>query len=240
MVGQRVEDFLRSFNLESGDIPKVMGLFVAAKYATVAAGVLVGLRYQPLRRLVLARSLVSRSSRPWAPQQRGVIDQSLNHARGHHPAQLGGTWAQQQQSRVLDAFSRAKEFRRDAKGRWKKAGQKLLLQKQLAHQHRKEWLTKLQARHTWHGWLSQKYWHLADALETAARKSYLFSKLSTSLGLMPKTLAVGTAEGVLLAKLALPLTAPLSFLLITLMFRPAGTLATTSAQECDDTNKMSE
>jgi len=255
MVGQRVEEFLGSFNLESEDVPKVLGFFVAAKYATLAAGIAIGLRYQPLRRVVLARSLVLRSS-PWGQQQRSRVLEALETAKKYHQRQLGAPWAQQQRTRIREAFDRAKQFRqgqlsqrsdamdaaksqmrhvkanlRDAKGRLKHAGQTLLLNKQVALQQQK--LSR--ARQSWHGWISRKYWNLADGLATAAGNNNLFQMLSRNLGLMPRTLAVGTAEGVLLAKLALPVTAPLTLALAVLIFRRPGTSGATSAQECTET-----
>lgn len=252
MVGQRVEEFLGTFNLDSEDVPKVLGFFVAAKYATLAAGVAIGLRYQPLRRVVLARSLVLRSS-PWGQQQRAHVLEALEVAKKYHQRQLGAPWAQQQRARIREAFDRAKQFPqgqlsqrfdvaksqmrhvkanlRDAKGRLKHAGQTLLLHKQVALQQQK--LSRV--RQSWHGWVSRKYWHLADGLETAAGKNKLFQMLSRNLGLMPRTLAVGTAEGVLLAKLALPVTAPLTLALAVLIFRRPGILGATSAQECIET-----
>lgn len=256
MVGQRVEDFLKLFNLESGDVPKVVGVFIAAKYATVAAGVVVGLRYQPFRRIVLGRSAVLRSS-PWAQQQRARLFEALDRAKLQHrgTASPSSPWMQKHKSRIVELLEGAKQRSQkavspkdgvvqvskiksslhDVRKGWKKAGEKLLKQRQLANQHKKHWLTKLRLQHTWHGWFSQKYWLLADKLESTASKSRLFGLLSRGTGLMPRTLAVGTAEGVLLAKLLVPFTAPLSLLLTILLFRKPGNLTVVSAQECDET-----
>lgn len=60
MVGQRLDEFLRNRGLEAEDVPKVVGACVAAKYVTLIAGVAIGIRYQPLRQMVLARSLALR------------------------------------------------------------------------------------------------------------------------------------------------------------------------------------
>mmetsp|Transcript_56745 Transcript_56745/g.157992 ORF Transcript_56745/g.157992 Transcript_56745/m.157992 type:complete len:197 (+) Transcript_56745:112-702(+) len=56
MVGQRLQEYIRSRGFEAEDVPKVVGVFVAAKYATLAASVALGARYQPLRRLFPKRT----------------------------------------------------------------------------------------------------------------------------------------------------------------------------------------
>lgn len=206
MVGQQLDEYVKNrFNLESRDIPKVMGLFVVAKYATLATGVAIGLRYEPLRRVVLARRLALGSS-PWA----------------------------QQRLRLLEVLKRAEKNQQarfwDAKKRLKHAGHSLFLRKQIVLQRQQHWLAN-QMRHSWYGWISQKYWHLADKLENAAIQNYYVLMLSWNLGLMPRKLAVGTAEGLLLAKLAVPLTAPLSLLLIVHAYgRPK--VPTINSQDC--------
>lgn len=253
MVGQRVEDLFHYLKLNPDDIPQAVGLFVAAKYATLGAGIAVGLRYQPFRRLALGRSLVLKSS-PWAQEQRTRVIEAFDRVKAYHRIHVGGTSAHRQRARLLEALSRAKQSPmasdvvdsakaqirsakakfRDARGRWKRAGQKLLLKKQIEYQHKKYWLAKVLAQHSWHGWLSKKYWHLADRLEMAASRNYLFLLLSRSIGLMPKTLAVGIAEGVLLSKLLLPFTAPLSLLLFVFMYKRRDTWVVTSAEEFEE------
>jgi hypothetical protein len=149
----------------------------------------------------------------------------MDRARKYHQRQLSLGNAQDKIQKVKDNFH-------EARGRWKKAGNKLLLAKHLARQHEKELIAKFHARSSWHGWISQKYWNLAVALENAAAKNYALSTLSKTLGLQPKRLALGTAEGVLLAKLAMPLTVPLSLLLIVLMFGNRNALSVAKTQEC--------
>lgn len=64
-----VEGFVRSLGLEAEDVPKVVGTFVCCKYMTWGAGIALGVRYQPLRRILLARNSISKAQ-PWAQRQR--------------------------------------------------------------------------------------------------------------------------------------------------------------------------
>jgi hypothetical protein len=247
MVPGVVENALQSVGLEPNDIPKVVGAVVATKYATLAAGVAIGLRYQPLRRVVLARASVLPGI-PWAQQQRVRVFEALKNAKGQRYSHLRRSWSQQhaafirealdtakwnthknvsQQASVAqiakDSFSEARSRIGKAKKKVTaavKAGKSMLLHKQLqVAQRRQRSLVLLAVRQTWHGWLSQKYWHLADALEAAAHRNRIFSSVSRTLGFMPKTLAVGTAEGLLLAKLAFPITAPLTLVMVVLALK---------------------
>lgn len=286
MVGRYVEDLLLSLNLTPEDIPKAMGLFMVAKGAALATGMAVGLRYQPLRRLVLAKRLVVQSS-PWVQQQRLRVLETFDRAKRYNGGQFVSPWARQrlrilevldgakrynissatqrQRSRVLDTLEASKNQRsanramrgsvdaehkakaevvhssarhmkssssRDAKTRLQGAGQKLLLFKQIsrAQEHAR------QARRSWRGWISKKYWHFADVVGTAAGKSSMLLMLSSRLGVMPKTLILGTTEGLLLAKLAVPLLAPLSLLLFVHVVKRPNNVAVTVAQ----TNRESE
>lgn len=265
MVGHYVEDLLLSFDLGPEDIPKALGLFMVAKGAALATGLAVGLRYQPLRRLVLAKRLVVQSS-PWMQQQRLRMIETLDKAKRYDRGQFVSPWAQQQRVRVLEMLDHAKRYRqghvvnlwaqrlrprvletlgrgkqrpskqlrasadvqtaqvhirnvkdgsRDTKARVKTVGQKLLLLKQMS---REQQLAK-QARHSWRGWLSKKYWQFAESVAATAGNNSIFLMLSSRLGVMPKTLVLGTAEGLLLSKLAMPLVLPLSLLLSVQMFK---------------------
>eukprot|EP00931_Biecheleriopsis_adriatica_P102232 TRINITY_DN77229_c0_g1_i1.p1 TRINITY_DN77229_c0_g1~~TRINITY_DN77229_c0_g1_i1.p1 ORF type:complete len:214 (+),score=44.30 TRINITY_DN77229_c0_g1_i1:42-644(+) len=51
MVGQRLKAYIESWGLEAQDVPKVVTVFVGAKYATLGGFIFVGARYQPLRQL---------------------------------------------------------------------------------------------------------------------------------------------------------------------------------------------
>jgi len=69
MPGSRLEGFIQSLGLEAEDVPKVVGAFVCCKYATWGTGIVLGVRYQPLRRLLLGRSAIGKAQ-PWAQRQR--------------------------------------------------------------------------------------------------------------------------------------------------------------------------
>uniref|UniRef100_A0A7S1A2A6 Uncharacterized protein n=1 Tax=Noctiluca scintillans TaxID=2966 RepID=A0A7S1A2A6_NOCSC len=67
-----LEAYLASCGLEVSDIPKVTGALVTAKYGTLVAWMVVGARYQPMRRMFLARHRVlgiRNTVRPWAQRQ---------------------------------------------------------------------------------------------------------------------------------------------------------------------------
>lgn len=84
MPGSCLEGFVRSLGLETEDVPKVVGAFVCCKYLTWGAGIAVGVRYHPLRRLVLARSAI-REAEPWAQRQRARLFEALERARRSPP-----------------------------------------------------------------------------------------------------------------------------------------------------------
>lgn len=80
-----LEGYIKSFGLEAEDVPKVVGTFVFCKYATWGTGILLGVRYQPLRRLLLARSAISKAQ-PWAQRQRLRLLDVWERARRAPPA----------------------------------------------------------------------------------------------------------------------------------------------------------
>mmetsp|Transcript_56886 Transcript_56886/g.133467 ORF Transcript_56886/g.133467 Transcript_56886/m.133467 type:complete len:194 (-) Transcript_56886:29-610(-) len=59
MVGQRLQKYISSWGLDPGDVPKVITIFLGAKYVTLGAFVLVGTRFQPLRRVFPKRRTVT-------------------------------------------------------------------------------------------------------------------------------------------------------------------------------------
>lgn len=212
MVGQRLEGYLKSScGLEARDIPKVVGLFMVAKYSIGVGAVAVGLRYQPLRQLVLRRSLVLQRN-PWAQRQRLRLLEAWDKAKKFPPKQVMRRTVSRDVAQPQVHL--AKASLRAAKNRVKDVARRRLLHLQMVHQR----LTD-RARHSWHGWTSRKYWQVADKLQEAAEKNQSLSWLSTLVGTGPQALALGVAEGVLLAKLLMPVTAPLTLLLIVQMFR---------------------
>lgn len=277
MVGQYVEDILLSLDLSPDDIPKALGLFMVAKGGALATGLVVGLRYQPLRRFVLSKSLVAKNN-PWVQQQRVRFLQTLDKARRADRGQSVRPWAQQQGQRVLAMMDRARSssvhrgqfisawalrqrtsvakaleagkrlpaqqlrpgmnsfvessqaqarsVNRKLRTGKRYVGQKLMLLKQVSREQR----LAREARRSLRGWISEKYWNFADSVGIATRKSGLLLMISRRLGIMPKTLVLGTAEGLLLAKLTVPLLAPLSLLLFVTMFKHPNSLAMTAAQ----------
>lgn len=226
MVAQRLEDFLRNRGLEAEDVPKVVGACVAAKYATLVAGVAIGVRYQPVRQLVLSRSLALRSvAMPSAPPVWGHGSQGAMRARVGEVVEAAKRRARLPVDKFFDAEARWLTARRRWRGA-RSAGQALLQQKRLAKMrdiHEKAAL----ARRTWHAWASAKYWRLADRLQSLVLRSRPALALSARFGLQPANLALGVAEGALLSKMALPLTLPLTLLLAlrTLAHRRAPALA---------------
>mmetsp|Transcript_93393 Transcript_93393/g.171380 ORF Transcript_93393/g.171380 Transcript_93393/m.171380 type:complete len:235 (-) Transcript_93393:87-791(-) len=227
MVGQRLEAFLQSCSLEARDIPKVVGLWLVTKYSIGVGALAFGLRYQPLRQVVLRKSLVLQRN-PWAQQQRLRLFEAWDKAKKYPSKQVirravSGDVGQPQVRSVKASL-------RDAKRRVKDVARRRLLHVQMVHQRLTE-----RARHSWHGWTSRKYWQLADKLQEAAEKNQSLSWLSALVGTGPKALALGMAEGVLLAKLVMPVTAPMTLLLIVQMFKKPVVKA--SEQEFPDTEE---
>lgn len=229
MVGQRFQNFLEAQGLAAEDIPKVAGAVVAAKYGCLVAGVVVGVRYRPLRRLVLARGLVA--PRGFLPQQRAAwLREAWEHAKCHHGrtaskvqhAAAGAVVRSQHATRLREAWERVKwHHGRVAAARRGRAlpGQGLLLQKQLALSDARQRLFR-----TWQAWVSKKYWSLALRAEALLAPGSTAAALASRLGIQADSLAMGLAEGTLLAKLAVPITLPLSTLLALRLFRSPVTL----------------
>lgn len=168
--GGRLEGFIKSLGLESEDVPKVIGAFVCCKYATWGTGIVLGVRYQPLRRLLLARSAF-RKAQPWAQRQRLRLLEVWDQARKTPPVVQrhalasgpGYSSASAQQARTVSATrailsKSARSCRRsgaesDANRRmsfhWReavrRAGRRLLQYRQLA-QRQRQWRQKQMAQ----------------------------------------------------------------------------------------------
>lgn len=139
-----VEGFVRSLGLEAEDVPKVVGTFVCCKYMTWGAGIALGVRYQPLRRILLARNSISKAQ-PWARRQRVRLLEVWQKARKtpatvpiHNAPPLRGGSTTADIARGAAGRSRLKSHWRDAMSRaisagWRsRAGKKLLQYQQLA------------------------------------------------------------------------------------------------------------
>lgn len=84
--GGRLEGFVASLGLETEDVPKVVGTFVCCKYVTWGAGIVLGVRYKPLRRLLLPRwqSAIFQAA-PLVKRQRSRLLQIWEGARRSPP-----------------------------------------------------------------------------------------------------------------------------------------------------------
>lgn len=82
MVGQRLKNYIQSHGLQADQVPKVVGVFMVAKYATLGTFIVVGVKYRPLQRLFPRRRKLSAFERlkqvirdPWlALQQRDKVE----------------------------------------------------------------------------------------------------------------------------------------------------------------------
>lgn len=196
MVGQQLKSYIESCGLAADDVPKVVASFMALKYGSYAATVLLSIRYHPLRRVFLARK----------------------EALG-----LGHAGLSAQPRRIVEsARSKYRDVQasyRDAKGRWHSAGRELLLRQQLLRSQQQQRLGPSGQKIGWYAWSSAKYWQLSDKLEHAASESRVWQALTRNLKLEPKGLALGFAEGTILFKCILPLYMPLTLLLIVQVFK---------------------
>jgi hypothetical protein len=185
-----LESYLASCGLEVSDIPKVTGVFVTAKYGTLVACLAVGARFQPLRRLFLARHRVLGldSTRPWALRLR-----QARMGRVSHTLSVARSGVAQARERLRTERLRLMERRRPD--------------------------TRLSPKDSWHAWASAKYWNLFDRLERAASRSRVWTYFSGILHINPKSLAMSVAEGFLLYKVTFLLLAPLELWLIVQYFK---------------------
>jgi len=85
MVGQRLRSYIESRGLEPEDIPRVVGTFVAAKYITLCTSIVLGARYQPLRRLFPRKK--ARSGWEW------IKDRFFANQNAAREEELGRRWA---------------------------------------------------------------------------------------------------------------------------------------------------
>uniref|UniRef100_A0A7S2FB98 Uncharacterized protein n=1 Tax=Alexandrium andersonii TaxID=327968 RepID=A0A7S2FB98_9DINO len=206
MVGQRLKGYIQSCGLEASDVPKVVASFVAAKYATWGAFVVLGVRYQPLRCLV----------RPRQQQQSWRLPPLIVAAWDHAKQRFGGPLRRSVGQRSASKASpparrrwRESIFRRNfvkAKGAFDRAKSS-----------------------SWYGWVSDKYWYLSDKLAANASSSHLWSGVSSTLRVNPGNLALGFAEGTILYKLTFLLTAPPELWLIVKLFQKQRAMAAAEA-----------
>jgi len=219
-VGQRCKGYIQSCGLDENDVPKVFASFMVAKYSTWAAFILVGVRAQPLRRLVRPRPPPS-----WL--------------RRHH-LQLMSGW-----DRVKERYGRGQLARhsnlRHASGKRHACnnrhacsnGQRLPVRKQLRDQLRCSWQRNVERAKasSWYGWASEKYWNASDMLSRAAQQSRFWSMVAAALHVKPSSLALGLAEGTILYKVTFPLTGPIWLWLLVSFFRQKHAFAGTAAEE---------
>mmetsp|Transcript_72624 Transcript_72624/g.143977 ORF Transcript_72624/g.143977 Transcript_72624/m.143977 type:complete len:259 (-) Transcript_72624:63-839(-) len=202
MVGQRLQGYLQSCGLEAADVPKVVGSFMMAKYSTWATFVFVGIRAQPLRRLVRPRPPPS-----WL--------------RRHH-LQLMSAWDRAKERYGKGQLARHSSSRHTGGNRHASSnGHRSPIRKQLNVHLRQSWQRNVQRAKAsnWYGWASEKYWYASDMLSSTAQKNRLWSMVAAALHMKPGSLALGLAEGTILFKLTFPLTGPLSLWLIVCFFR---------------------
>lgn len=230
MVGQRLKGYLESCGLAAEDVPKVLGAFVTAKYCTWAGAVVLGVRCQPLRRLLLARrDAVTGAMRPWATQQHKWVVEALDKAR-------------KSPSGAARRYHDAKASVGAAKGRLHSAGQELLRRQQLLKAQLQQ--QALQRRESgWRGihtWLSANYWKLSDKLESAASSGRVSSFLSNNLHLNPRGFAMGVAEGTILYKSTFLLHAPFQLYLIVQLFKRRRGALLLDSSDCGQEHKGKE
>jgi hypothetical protein len=96
--------------------------------------------------------------------------------------------------------------------------------KQLAQQQRQIRLAQVEAAHRkWYTWASRKYWKyrgvLEEKVERLASRSSIWTRVFASIGVKPKGLATGCAEGTILFKLSSPVLLPLQLWIVTNYFK---------------------
>jgi len=223
--------------VEGREVPKALGTLAALKYGTLTAAVVLGVRVQPLRRVLLQRRQVyperaiSPLQRPgaWAHLQkhqpkRPAVRCTHSVAEGSHLQML----PQQQASGARNDRSQLRRLLTAARGRY--SGGRLartlitarlqwLRHRQLQQQQQLLAGQRRSAQLTWHAWISKKYWQLADKTEQAVGSSRLCQLLASWGRFDPKRLAVGVAEGAILYKSTIWLHLPLHLWIVLVLFR---------------------
>lgn len=232
MVHGAVQQWIESAGLQPGDVPKALGYLVGAKYMYAGAAMVVGIRYHPLRRLLLAKHELKSSSLQNHINKAVIVSKMrMNSAAGRlrdAKPRWSVSWpaSMRQGSKELGPGTPGHiQTHNSAQRRLlKDASQKMLQQQQLQEQSRV-------AQDTWKAWASKKYWGMADRMESAAASSRVMSWLSLRLGFRPQCVALGAAEGVLLAKLAAPVTLPTTLLVIIAMMKQRNSTHPVRAEE---------
>lgn len=186
MVGQHLKQYVESWGFQSEDVPKIVGVFVGAKYFTLGAFVVVGARYQPLRRLFPRRERKSHAT--WERvrhfmSQRHKLLQSRLQERAQH-------------ARII-LQARSHERAHDAQKNLRKR-----LHERARDSLRQKW-------GGWYIWIAQKYWYLSDKMQSSLQKSRALSAIIHHTGGNPVRVALGVAEGFVLCKVTFPLWGPL-------------------------------
>mmetsp|Transcript_34427 Transcript_34427/g.78483 ORF Transcript_34427/g.78483 Transcript_34427/m.78483 type:complete len:223 (-) Transcript_34427:71-739(-) len=204
----RTEQWLqRRAGLDTADVPKVMGGFVGLKYLTTTGLVLVGIRFHPLRRVLLSRREVIPDK---AARRR--LHTAISAARRNWMSTAVGKWRDTRHKFVTPkmlVWARGK-------ARWKE------LEEKVKERSREQLARSKELQATWKAWFSKKYWKLADRMEkrfTTSVVARASEVVLQPLGLSAKNLALGFAEGILLAKLLVPVTIPLNLLLAVMAFK---------------------
>lgn len=219
--GERLKGYLNDMGLEPVDVPRVLMYWVAAKYTTCGACIVLGARYRPLQRCFASRSAIAPPG-SWAQRQRLRLREALKPDFGDAHGGVGRLRSALNAAR--SRYKAAGQSARETADRWKAAGKRPHPNRQLL-QHQRRALHRLQVERSllrqsgWYVWSSEKYWYLSDKLRTSAEQSPIWSLLSRSLGSNPKGLAIGIAEGVLVYKLTFPVHGPLLLYLIAQGFR---------------------
>lgn len=220
MVGQRLQGYIQACGLEATDVPKVVAGFMVTKYSTWAAFVFVGIRAQPLRRLVRPRPPPS-----WL--------------RRHHQ-QLLATWDRAKERYGRGQLARLGNGRHTGSNRSACSNhQRSTVRRQLNDQLRLRWLRNVERAKasSWYGWASEKYWYASDMLSRKAQQNRFWSMVASALHVKPGSLALGLAEGTILFKVTFPLTGPLSLWLLVCFFRQQRSLAGQAAEEQSATDE---
>ncbi|CAK0818935.1 unnamed protein product, partial [Prorocentrum cordatum] len=199
--------------------------WVAAKYTTAGACIVLGARYRPLQRCFASRSAIAPLG-SWARRQqlrlREAVKPDFGDAHGGVGRLRSALNAARSRYRAAgqSALETADRWKAAGKDRWKAAGRRAPPNRQML-QHQRRALQRLQEerrllrQYGWYVWSSEKYWHFSDKFRASAERSPIWSWLTRALGSNnPKGLAIGVAEGVIVYKLTFPVHGPLLLYLI--------------------------
>jgi len=215
MVLGGVDDFLRRRNIHPEDIPRILGAFVVAKYATTMGFLFIGVRYRPLHRALAPywkssaaeRASLARRARGEAVRRWTQMQPTVEQFRNTQTGKMGE--AQWIKARARWDYEKTRRNITGPVPQW--------IRRESASQF-KEYARKVRKSSNMR-WIAERYKYYEDLFAQRAEQSKWFSSISRWVRKDPRNLALGIAEGLIMTKFMFPITGPFELYLITKFFQ---------------------